>query len=105
MSLAIAVKPLVRLLQQLCHAPTSAVLRGHIVLDVRPEPFDGLYPRQVWWCVEQLMTILLKQLRDLRAIDARVLSQILRQLCLEFLKCRSEATTALIEGGLIEPLG
>jgi hypothetical protein len=59
LTLAVSIEPPVSLLQKLWHGSATVVLRGHIVLDVCPEPLDGLDARQVWWSVDQLMTIVL----------------------------------------------
>ena len=59
MALAVSIEPPVSLLQKLWHGSATVVLRGHIVLDVCPETLDGLDAQQVWWNVDQLMTVCL----------------------------------------------
>ena len=59
MVLAVSIEPLIRLLQKLWHGSTTLVKRCYIVLDVCPEPFDGLNARKVRRSVDQLMAIAL----------------------------------------------
>ena len=59
MALAVSIDTPVSLLQKLWHGLATLILRGHIVLRVCPEPLDGLDARQVWWSVDQLMTVCL----------------------------------------------
>ena len=45
MALAVSIEPLMRLMQKLWHGSATLILGGRIVLDVCPEPLDGLDTR------------------------------------------------------------
>lgn len=52
MALAVSIEPPVSLLQKLWHGSATLVLGGHIVLDVCPEPLNGLDAWQVFFLLQ-----------------------------------------------------
>ena len=80
---AVSVEALIGLLQQLWYRPSSRVLRSYVVLDVRPQPFDGLDARLIRRSVDELVPVRREQLGHLGAVHARVSSQVRHELSLQ----------------------
>ena len=83
MLVAVSIEASIGLLQRLWYCPSSCVLCSHVVLDVRPRPFDGLDAWLIRRGVDELVPVRRDHFGHLGAVHARVSSQVHHELRLQ----------------------